>query len=336
MFENEQLENQRIFLAEGKPVAMVGVVVREGEIFSCPVKVALIGGVATSPDFRRQGLSSRLLADAWQKLRADGVDFALVSGSRPLYWRAGCAPCRPSYVFGIAPGAKAGTRLIKEDFRDDLETINQIYQTEAVRFHRSPELLQDILQGRPVGHRPAMLKEKMVFALIEGRAYVVGWRIEEQDLAPYIIVVEYAGERGLLAETAPTLAARWGRPVHFEVPFWEETFRALLTSVGVEEEFRPAGGTVKILNLPQLMEKLRPLWEKGLEGRQKAIRLVQAGEEAGFIMGEASLTLQGGAVAELVFGTTEARSWAADQVGLREALESIFPLPGLRYGLDFV
>jgi hypothetical protein len=227
--------------------------------------------------------------------------------------------------------------LIKEDFLANLEAISQIYQTEPVHFYRSPELLQDILRGRPVGCRPPMpVEKKLVFALLEGRAYVIGWRIEDDTTVPHIIVVEYAGERSLLAEVAPILAARWGALVHFEVPFWEETFRAALALVGKQEEFRPASGTVKILNLPQLMAKLRPLWEKGLESGQAAIRFAQSGEEVKLSLGDAELTLQGGAVAELVFGTIEARAWAADQAGLREALQSIFPLPGLRYDLDYV
>jgi hypothetical protein len=278
-----------------------------------------------------------LLEDAWKKLRADGVDFALISGSRPLYWRAGYGPCRPSYIFRIAAGEKESKRSIAGDFLPYLEKINQLYQAEPVHFRRSPEMLRDILEARPVGLRPKMPAEKnMVFALAEERAYLVGWRVESEGDTPHIAVVEYAGERSLLAEAAPALAARWKAPLSFEVPFWEETFRAKLAKVGVEKDFRTASGTVKILHLPQLMEKMRPLWERGLEAEQKAITFSQSGDEAKIALGKESLIVQGPAVAELVFGTTEKRFWAADKPTLAETLKSIFPLPSVRYDLDFV
>jgi hypothetical protein len=187
---------------------------------------------------------------------------------------------------------------------------------------------------RPWGER----KDKAVFALLAGRAYVMGWRWPQQEGGGFIEVLEYAGDRKLLAEMAPAAAKEFGLPLRLHVPAWDEEFRRSLAGAGEEKEFANAWeGTVKVLSLDRLMEKTRRIWEaKAEKEAAERITFSQSGGSAQIILGSEALSLEGQEIAELVFGTTEERGWASDRPNLREALQRIFPLPGPRYGLNFI
>ena len=334
LFAEENAENLRIMLHQGRPVSHAGLVYFDLSILGCEVKVGCIGCVCTHPDYRNQGLAGRLLQDAWEKLRRDGIDFALISGNRSLYWRAGCGACRPTYTYMVPPGGGGAplAGLAADDPRLHLDEMQKIYQAEPVHFCRSREDLEGIT--RPWPER----SDKAVFARLEKRAYLVGWRWLMQEGGDFIEVLEYAGDRNLLAERAPALAAEFGLPLRFNVPAWEEEFRLGLEKVGRQSDFSDCQeGTIKILALGRLLEKLRPFWEPKMS-KELAERLsfFQFLEEAEIGLGKENLKLKGQEAAELVFGTAEAKEWAPDRPALGEALKDLFPLPGPRYGLNFI
>ena len=74
----------------GKPISHLGLWINDFSYFGESMKIGYIGSVCTHPDYRGQGLASKLLDVAFQQLEQNGVDLLLVSGSRSLYVRAGC------------------------------------------------------------------------------------------------------------------------------------------------------------------------------------------------------------------------------------------------------
>ena len=74
LFSNENLENCRIIVHDGKPVSHVGYLVRDAVIAGPTIRIASIGAVCTHPDYRKQHLASRLLDDCERRMREQGVD----------------------------------------------------------------------------------------------------------------------------------------------------------------------------------------------------------------------------------------------------------------------
>ena len=65
--------------ADGQPVCHVGILRREGMWKGRKIQIGGIGGVATDPDFRRQGFASVALNAALQTLKDErATDFALL------------------------------------------------------------------------------------------------------------------------------------------------------------------------------------------------------------------------------------------------------------------
>jgi len=341
LFREDNLENLRIMLHRGRPVSHVGLAEFDLYMHGCQVKVGCVGFVCTHPDYRGQGLASRLLEDAWEKLRADGVDFSLISGSRGLYRRAGCAECGPTYAFVIPPAeslsARPSAQMITGDPRPYLEEMLRLYLAEPVHFSRSREQLQAVANLWP------QIREKAAFALLEGRAYLVGmvnqWTNGSAESSSTLDVVEYAGDRRVFGRWASKIGATFSLPLRFFVPTWDEELRGELARAGEQRRFcNSPEGTVKILALQQLMSELRPFWEPRL-GTNCAdrIRFSQQGEQAQIALGQENLLLEGREIAELVFKTAEAKEDALRGSGsLGEALARIFPLPRPRYGLNYI
>lgn len=333
LMHEDNLEKINVCEEAGEPIAHVGVVEFELSVPGGSVRVANVGGVCTREKYRGQGLAGRLLARAWEKMRRNGVDFALISGSRTLYWREGCGRCQPTYDFMVQPNAAGkADQIYPGDPGPHLEKILRIYQTEPVHFERTLEQLQLFTSAHPKH------LDKSVFALLGDSAYLFAWRSNYGDLGDFVEVNEYAGDRELLAQMAPLLAAQLSLPVRFHIPAWDRDFLAAIAPVGKQSWFdNNYDGTIKIISLGRLMEKTRPAWapKVGAEVAKK-LSFFQFMNDAEVTLEDEKLKLSGQAIAELVFGTTEARDWAAEQPALKDALSRIFPLPGPRYGLNFI
>ncbi|HEX29105.1 TPA: GNAT family N-acetyltransferase, partial [Candidatus Poribacteria bacterium] len=63
LFCEENCENLRIFLDDGKPVSLIGFTVRDIFIMGASIRVCNVGSVCTDPNYRGQGLATRLLED---------------------------------------------------------------------------------------------------------------------------------------------------------------------------------------------------------------------------------------------------------------------------------
>ena len=333
LLNENNLQNINVFEDKSRPIAHVGVVEIDLSIQDCIVRVACVGGVCTREKYRGQRLAGRLLTRAWDKMRKNGVDFALISGTRDLYLREGCGRCQPTYDFMVQPKAfDQAIDLCVGDPRLHLQEIQRIYAAEPVHFERTMEELQNLTCGYP-NHQ-----DRSIFALLNHNAYLFGWRSHQENLGDFIEVNEYAGDRKVLAQIGQAVAARESLAVRFHVPDWDEKLRTELMKCGEQVYFNNSWeGTTKIISLGRLMEKTRPAWapKVGAEAAKK-LAFFQFMNDAEVTREDEKLKLSGQAIAELVFGTTEAREWAAEQPALKDALQRIFPLPGPRYGLNFI
>jgi len=334
MFMPENAENLRIMLYEGRPVTHVGLKEFEIAMCGCELKLACVGGVCSAPEHRKQGLASRVLEDAWERLRQAAVDFVMISGDRGLYWRAGASRCSPTVHFEVLPEAAeaaSNASLCESDrFAEQAPELLRIYENEPVHWKRSVEQLRKITASRPE------IEERAILALWD-EAYLLGWLKNEND-ETWIDIQEYAGDRGRLLAEIPNLAAARGMRLRLRVPAWDETL-----VLGLSKSGREAGrsnfpeSTIKVLSLDRLMEKTKPFWVSKIgEQAAAALRFEQTGEIATISCKGKRLDFKGQEIGELVFGTIEPREWAKQSPALREALGKIFPLPAPRYGVNYL
>src|SRR5690348_8886220 len=90
LFNEDNYENLRICVEDGKCVSHVGMTEQGAVLLGCPIHAACIGGVCTHPDYRKRGFASASFDDAARKAREDGIDLMIVSGDRNLYRMRGC------------------------------------------------------------------------------------------------------------------------------------------------------------------------------------------------------------------------------------------------------
>ncbi|HNT35568.1 MAG TPA: hypothetical protein PKH07_11275, partial [bacterium] len=108
--------------------------------------------------------------------------------------------------------------------------------------------------------------------------------------------------------------------------------KALLESVGLSLEPQPNVGTLLVLNMKQLMERLRPYFETrvGIQCAKAIVVKELDGDVFVFTDGQDELRVQGlQNLGDFVFGVSRER--VAGSVWSK-----VFPVPGLWYGLNYI
>jgi GNAT superfamily N-acetyltransferase len=132
-------------LGEGEDVhSACGFLVRDLVVPSVgSVRCGLIGSVATAPERRSQGLATRLLLAAEERLRAEGCVFSLLWAEDPaFYLERGYGPVGSEYDFvlphELAPllPEPSGVRAMTEA---DFPAVHVLYERHPVRVERSAE-----------------------------------------------------------------------------------------------------------------------------------------------------------------------------------------------------
>lgn len=320
-FLNEKNRDRLRVIADGdKIVSHVGYILRDVAIFECTMTAGCIGAVATHPDYRGKGLASRALHDALEHLRAEGADFVIISGGRGLYLRNGAAPVGRCYEM------KIGYEHLKEfnvsamevrqiENKEDIPPVADLYEGEPVRFVRPLEDWHFFLKSHKCMNGPANL----FIMCAEGvSAYAVA---SEKPVEGCIKVTEFAGDRRLLLGGLFELARERGEDgAHLSVMDWDDSMLDLLRKQGCEEKAMDMPGTTRIINFPQLIEKLKPRFE--------SLR-ISASEKNGDLLlavGEDTFTYDIAAAAQLIFRGKN----------VPNALKDTLPIPIPWYGINYV
>ncbi len=341
LFNEENREKLRVCLDEGRCVSHVGMKQQSASLFGCPIRTACIGAVSTAPEYRKQGLASACFDDAVEKAYRDGVDIMLVSGDRNLYRMRGCVHVGSDLVFrwtdttAIPDGGMLPDRVTAAPMtEEELPLVMACYRREPVRFLRTPDDYRYALQSGMVMNRLGEF-----WTVYEGddfRGYVILQEGEDHKAG----LAEFAGDRRALLNALPKmLKAQNLASVRFQVLRHDDLFHSLCAQAGLEGTPASTPGTLKLINFPQLMQRLQPYWEEIL-GRRDAAQLAfgQEGEEYRFRFGADELVTDRDTATRLLFGTQsgEERQALAGHGKLTEILQQILPLPCLWYGLNYV
>ncbi len=338
LYNPENIENLRILKVNGRIVTHIGVSIKEVSILGCRTKVGSIGSVCTHPDYRRRGFATMVLEDIIRKLEREGVTVMSVSGGRGLYQRLGCR-----YV---------GKRLIFNINRSDIGKFPPLYPVELVPYEKERHLreIAFIHQGEPIRFwRPledfeAILSVVSVSVICrDGRP--VGYmqvNIRRDDTGEVRCNVgEFAGSRLALISAVKLLFENYGLTELSLGTLPQDTeLTLILEEIGLKPNISNLGNTMRIINLPLLMDHFKPYIRQRVStkvaeqlkvGREKGKYLFQLGDERFLVEDEASLV-------KMVLGTPdeEERRIMPRKGKLARVLREIFPFPFVWPGLNNV
>jgi len=346
----------QVLYHRGVPVSQIGITHSQVSVYGSHLRVASIGGVCTHPDYRGQGLATRLLDYCVRKLTAEGARLVLISGIRGLYTRAGCVTAQEfeyidlrTRISRINGSTSRINRLrVRPATEADVFLCARLYQTEPIHFVRRVEEFAELLRQRERARRAedwiVVLAGQPVAYLFTGipREYR-----REKD-AGVREVVEYAGGRvalvGALAEVMTRLELR---ELRLSVPWQDMDFLQLLREQDVAGEHIPLiGHTMRIVNFPGLTSDLRPyvrarlteVQRRGLRFEQEGPALSEAeGDRYATVRGQERLELDRAAMTQLVMGAPAevAPNVPVAPGALGEVVPALFPLPSFLPGLNY-
>lgn len=344
LYAPENAENLRLFLDDGAPVALVGMLEREVSLLGTRHRCGEIGSVCTHPDYRGRGLATRLLGDARSRAVEDGCDMFLISGGRGLYRRLGYLDIGGYVRITVTPATllrDAGVRN-RPRSETDLAALVDLHSAEPVRFIRPPEDFRTLLEAKRTLNGRA--ETRLVLAG-DARpvAYVMfrppGSRgVEGKELC----VDELAGSRLALAHALPALFEEYDLDrLHVEALCSDHELIHLAAVHGWE--VRPQGfhGTVGIIDPARFWQSILPLVRERLgkeaddlvldtDGRQVSVSF--GGEKRG------PINMPG--FTRLAFLPQHKRNTIdlalPEDSPLKRILDRLFPLPLVSYGLNYV
>lgn len=196
----------------GRPVAHAGYLPQELIIEGHRIPVAALGSVCTLPEYRGQGLASRLVESIMEQAASEGLAIMLISGDSGVYKRLGAVETG-DFLTVQADGkgisrlcASGGERADELDqcgialgraTPDDLPAMAAAYRRESVRYARSVSDFRELSWWNQGMDR------------LGGREHVWIARSEPGALA-YIVTRLQTLEEGRLRLLVPEFAgARW-------------------------------------------------------------------------------------------------------------------------------
>lgn len=343
LFNEDNFENLRVFSDAGQIVSHIGFIERNASVLGCQIKVACIGAVATLQEYRGKGLASQLMEDSLNKMLSDGVDVVLVSGGRGLYKRYGCAEVGRFYKLILKSDDIAFLPSDPIEFypmqNTNIQTAMKLYECEPVRFLRPWEDYEYFLQSHW-----AMNKRSELFIIERKKipvAYVV-LRFHEPsgENEKKASIAEFAGGRVALLSAMKQLFQSY-KLTELGFTFHEIDNELKTYLLNLKAEIVPFGGTLRVVNFMQLMERLMPYFASRLGNRlakQLVFNVERGTDPVGLdtkfeiSLGDEAISITGYAeIARLIFGCHDQNIQYT-----HPSLAKIFPLPALWYGLNYV
>jgi GNAT superfamily N-acetyltransferase len=337
----ENAPRLRVFVDGGEVIAHCGYRLSDGIVFGAKLRVGCVGAVCTHPDRRGAGLGTRLFLDAVDSMRAEGADLVLISGGRGLYTRNGAvgAADRRYFTFKLeAAGDWKSDAEVGPPCPADGSVLAALYRREPVRFLRPPSEWADILAGRWCMNRPARL------LVVRRRGQLVAYAAvrapKGADHEPEgTFLGEYAGCRHALACALPRLAELGESPdIRLAVPEWDSPLAAELTARGLRGLALSGHRTVKLVNFPQLLDRLRDLMVERAGPRAARLAAAAGNGKVSISLDAERLELSEVQACRMVFGGESGpdREMLQGRGELGKVLGAALPVEMPWYGYNYV
>lgn len=324
------LENMRLILEDGEPVADVNFYKSTILIEGTPVKAASIGAVCTAANSRGKGYSSIILDDCEKLMKEDNVRLMLVSGTRSLYTRRGCVLAGKCYEFTLEASEDKHENIQLEEFQEELlPEMIKLYNKESTRYYRTYEEFKYLLSGATTPWGNFTYKTYLVKAYGEYCAYIV-LRLVNHKEGPYGVVVEAAGDRDMIYSSIQNIISLNSlRHIRYFCTYNDPSTQ-LLKRKNISFKELNLMGTVKILDFEGFMKDLTAYFSQFIDANVlKNIEFKQTGDR--YILSYKGESIEFDDIHDLtrlIFGSREAveRDFSNKTV-LNEFIRTVFPLP---------
>ena len=317
----------RVMVEKGRVISNAQVLYSKVSVYGCQFKVASIGCVCTREDRRGKGLASVVLEHCLAEMNEGGSGLLYVSGDRSLYRRNHCVHAGRFFMAELNPKSLPPSTVALTARRvncDEWPALAPLYQAEPVRFVRRAEFLSETCFWWDDCQPEIWAIECDGCSL----AYLVirpPWDDRSQE--PTRVVMECAGSRAAMLGGLPALFEAEGiSRIRLPVAGEDRELIHLLGRLGIGlSPITLPDHTIRILDLPGLMRKLRPHLA-GLLSRVELRRLSfdQKGENCTFAYADERAEMNLSEAALVVFEGAEAPRVCG---ALGRVLSRVFPLP---------
>lgn len=252
---DKNLDNLLVMVDEesGKPVSHMGLWINEFSYFGQPMKVGSLGSVCTDPNFRGQGLATKLMEAVFNRLEAEGVDLLLVSGGRGLYQRAGCTEVGDVKWYALPQ------QPLNLDFEvvvdPDVSLMNELWIREPLHSKRGLKNFETLVDAKALA-RCINCQSTVYMARLGNSPLAYVQAITSADKTVYIY--EWAGDRTSLVQLALYIANLPDvNSVQWPIPSWEKTLLALIEHSNASlAKTTELSGTYKIVRFAPFVDKV--------------------------------------------------------------------------------
>jgi hypothetical protein len=254
----------------------------------------------------------------------------MISGGRSLYRRAGAADVGCDHVATVDRKVANSLREYEMELRDfteaDLPDCIAAYAKRPARFIRPLEDWRWLIDSRI-----CMCRQARIFVAQRRGGFLGYLLLTDTNEEGIHQILEFACNEAYVTASLAPLMERCGCAA-LKIRFQTADRMIMESCKAAKIPLEPVttGGTLLLINFPQLMARLRPLLEARI-GRDNAMRLQFKERDGHFIMGsdEETLTFNRADAAQLIFGHSQARP-------LSGLLAEVFPVPTLWYGINYV
>lgn len=337
-------QNLWVMVEAGRVVSHVGVNKRAVSIHGARIPIVLVSSVCTDPEYRGQGLASKLMEHLKGIHDRQGFDLYFISGNRDLYRRMGAAPVgrKLHYVLNpraLDPFAHPDVTVRPAD-QGDLKAISALYAREPVRIIRPGSDFRRVFRAGWAGLAPARFFVAEVDDVITAYFVVaVARKAGGPTAGSRLLVIEHAGSRTDLLAALDRACTIWNkRRVEISVSPHDRESHALLGGRRLGEQAVPVYDSLAIINLDRLIGHLKPVLLKRagaparkLEGGERNLRF-------SLTLGPQSLETSRDAMLKLLFGEPHRDRPAGLRAEglLGRVLRTALPLPMASPGISYV
>ncbi|WP_223591766.1 GNAT family N-acetyltransferase [Neobacillus bataviensis] len=242
-----------------KLVSFIGLVPSVIHLESAEIEAYSIGSVCTHRAYRKKGFASMLLEKVIDHVKRAKASILFVSGSLPLYIKAGCTFYGNLNKYDIH---KDDLQIpegysVREFLPYDWFYLRKLYQTRKTYFEQS--IFDFAVLNNAKGYASILKMEHKILVAEEEneiKGFVVLGVPDTSEGESTSRVIEWAGDpKGIQAVLAESFQYGF-TSMRLSVPEYERELNRLLYSIEKTEAAFP--GTIKITNLDLLLGQLKP------------------------------------------------------------------------------
>lgn len=252
----QNMEHQFIALHENKVVGVISYTIDTLRLGLFSLRLASIGAVTTHPDFRGQGIATKLLSMAESKMKEEAIDIVVISGDLNLYKRFGADHLSLLAAF-VLPKVRSDYELIQYR-EEDADFYHELYQSQPYVFERSKydfkRLVKAVITEDP-------WEQSAFYGIaLKGqlKAYVVlNTRPTHHDGQ----IREFAGSASAVTSVTQSLMERHHvKEIRLDL-IHNDPQVAILKQLGLPHHHHPFESVLKVIDFNRLIDQLQPYFD---------------------------------------------------------------------------